>query len=490
MNFRFRTLMKLVGCLLMIVGISMFPSMLCAAVQGQTRLSLIFLSCGILTGTGGAILFRVIHPSRKRLTIRDGYLSAILAWILCSLAAMTPYLFSGVTRNIWDAFFESVADFTTTGATVLKIHMPDALILWKAICHWMGGMGILIFMISILPMLGTGGQRIATAESPGPELLKLKPRMQDYSIVLYLIYVILTAAEWLLLWLGSKMNAFEALVNSLGSISTAGLFLHPDGIGYYHSLYVELIISIFTILSSINFVCYLHLAQRDFKNLFKNMELRIFLCMIAIGTLIVTVALRCSGTFHSIGSALRHAFFQVTAFATTSGFSMDNYNRWPTLCLAVFFLLLLIGGCAASTAGGIKVIRVGVMIKLIIRGFYRRRHPRAVRAVRLGETVISAQLASAVTSFILIYGVTFFLSAIILSLQGMDMTTTLSTTAGLMSTTGLNIGSTPIGYLGMYHPVLKLFMSLLMITGRLEMVAVLLLFFPSFWSPDRLQINR
>ncbi|MGI6721727.1 MAG: TrkH family potassium uptake protein [Anaerovoracaceae bacterium] len=490
MHLRYRTLIKLSSFMLMITGIAMLPSFLCARIYGQVNAEWGFLLTGGISAIVGFILFNFVHASPKGLTSRDGYMAVIMSWLLCSLIGTIPYLASGEVTSFADALFESVAGYTTTGATVLSHHLSNPLILWKVTCHWLGGMGILIFVISILPALGTGGQRIASAEAPGPELSKMAPRMTDFSKMLYLIYSTLTAVEWLMLWLGSKMNAFEALINAMGSISTAGMFMHPKGIAYYNSVYVEVVISVFTILASVNFIVYMHLMRRNFDSVRKNMEIRIFLAMIAVGTAIVTAALRISGTFPTVASSLRHAFFQVTSFATTSGFAMDDYNKWPSICLALFFILLFVGGCAASTSGGLKVIRVSVMLKLIARGLHLRIHPRSVRAVKLGKTVISAPMANMVTCFILLYGILFFVGSVIMSLQGLDMETTLSSTASMMSTTGISIGDIgSTGNFGVYCPALKIFCCVLMTTGRLELIAVVLLLFPSYWNPDRFQVK-
>ncbi|MEG0379101.1 MAG: potassium transporter TrkG, partial [Eubacterium sp.] len=250
----------------------------------------------------------------------------------------------------------------------------------------------------------------------------------------------LTIIEFLLLWIGSDMSAFEALVNTLGSISTAGLFLHPEGIGYYDSIYVELIISLFTLLASVNFILYIHLLRRNFADIQKNIELRVFFGILAIATILVSCGLYIYGGYHSLSLAFRHGFFQVTSFITTSGFAITDYTLWPSICKSILFTLLFVGGCAASTSGGPKIIRLMIMFKLVVRGFFKRLHPRAVSSINVGETVISAPMVSSIATFIALYALTFLFSALVLSLQNLSLESTLSTAAALMSTTGAAFG--------------------------------------------------
>ena len=490
MYFRFKTLFKITGLLMLVTGIAMIPSLLFAIYKGEAVLAHHFLVSAIISIGAGGGLFFFLNTSVKTLQTRDGYMAVILSWIICSLLGSIPYLAEPSVSGFIDAFFESVSGYTTTGATVLTLHISDPLILWKVTCHWMGGMGILIFIISILPAMGAGGQRIASADSPGPDFAKTSPRTQDFTKSLYIIYLTLTAGETIMLWLGSKMTLFEAIINSMGSISTAGLFMHPQGIAYYDSIYVELVISAFTILASINFITYISLMRGEIRNIFKNIEVRTYLTIITIATLIVTFSLWTSHTYPTFLSSMRHGFFQVTAFATTSGFALTDYGNWPGICFLVFFLLMFIGGCAASTSGSMKVIRIIIAIKLIGRGFYKRRHPRAVRAIRVGRNVIPPRTVALVVSFIFMYIGSFIVSCLVLSLQGLDLETTISSTAGLMSTTGLGFGAVgSSGFFGMFHPGLKLFMTLVMIIGRLEMMSVLLLFFPQFWNPDHTRVR-
>lgn len=238
-------------------------------------------------------------------------------------------------------------------------------------------------------------------------------------------------------------------------------------------------------MSSINYLMYIYILKGDMSHLKKNVELKVFLSIIAASSLVMALSLRSAGTYDSFAEALRHSVFQAASTATTSGYILDSYAAWPAFCQALLFILLLIGGCAASTCGSIKVIRIVIMIKLIMRGFVKRLHPHAVRAVKVGDSTISANMVSSVTAFIFLYAVVFIFSSLILAFQNLDMETTLGSVAALMSNTGTGFGDVSGGNFSMYSAPLKIYMSLLMMTGRLELFAVLLLFIPSFWNPNR-----
>ena len=486
MHFSSKTIAKLVGMILMILGIAMLPSLICAlCTSDQTCLYAFGISTPLSFGIG-LCMYLLIPRSRKGLLQRDGYLAVVVCWISGAVIGALPYILSGFLPHFYDAFFESMSGLSTTGATVTRASMPAALILWKAMMHWLGGMGILIFIIAILPALGVGGQRIASAEAPGSELAKMSPRINDISKMLYLIYSTMTGIEFLLLWLGSTMGPFEALVNTLGSISTAGLLYHQGAVSAYQSLFVELVISIFTIFSSTNFIVYISLITKSFKQIAHNIEVRTYFGIIAAASILIAIILKVSGTCATFGSALRHGFFQAATFASTSGFYLDDYTSWPISAQIILFTLMFIGGCAASTSGSLKVFRLVIMVKLIKRGAYRRIHPHAVRSIRIGDTVITSRLASAVTSFAILFGVTFVLSSIVISLSGCSLETATSTAISLMSTTGGSFGA--IGAeacYNMFAPGMKLFLSLLMMVGRLELFTVFIMFSGSFWNPNR-----
>lgn len=486
-TLNYQVIVKILGVIVLIIGISMLPALLCAYIYQEPnnfRALLISASATIFLGGGIALLVR---SAQVRFRAREGYIVVALCWLIASVIGTLPYYLSDFTESFIDGFFESAAGFTTTGCTAINYDlMPKSLLMWKAISHWLGGMGILVFVISILPALGINGQTIVRAEAPGPVFEKMTVRMSDSAKILYVTYFSLTMLEFLLLCFSSSMTPFDALVNTLGSISTGGLFAHMDGVAYYNSVYVEIVISVFTILASINFILYHYAVTRKWRYVLEDIELKAFLCIIIGATVLCAGTLYAFGDYPGIGKALRDSFFQVVSICTTSGYASTDYTLWPTVCQMILFTLMFIGGCAASTSGSIKVIRVLVVLKLVWRGFYKRIHPRSVVVVRLGDKALPAPVASSITVFVLMYMGLFLFSCLVLSLQNLDLETTISTAAAMLSNTGLafgEVGST--GNYAAFNDPLKLYLSLLMIIGRLELFTIVILFTRSFWGRDR-----
>jgi len=486
MSFNYRVIIKALGFIIGINGTAMIPSFLCALYFHENKAAIALGICSSVSLMIGLLMYRFSRQKKRSLSVRDGYLIVSASWILCSLIGAFPYVLSGEIPNFINALFESVSGYTTTGATVVSDwKFSHGILLWQATTNWLGGMAILMFIISVLPMFGMGGQRVAYAEASWSSYTKTSPRISDLSKTIFMIYIALSVAAFLLLSF-SSMNNFEALINGLGSVSTAGMLLHPGGIEYYGSFYIESIISLFTILASVNFVMYLYLIQGNFRNIKENVELRIFLIIIFGITFIIGLDLFNAGNYPTLLESFRHAFFQVTSLATTSGYTIGNPNTWPVFSKALLFSLFFIGGCAASTSGSIKVIRIIVMFKLISRGFVKRLHSHAISSVKMGKKNIPSPMVSSVAAFICLYGATYLIAALVLSLQNLDFETTLSAAAALLANTGFGFGELVYGNFDVFtNPALKGFMCLIMLIGRLELFSIFLLFFPSFWNTDK-----
>ena len=478
---------KILGTVVCIVSIAMLPAMVASLYFKEYQTAFAFAISSLLFLAGGAFARAFSRSNTFNIRARDGFLIVSLSWIIASLIGSTPYIFSGYSDSFFSAFFESAAGFTTTGATVFDItSMPSGLMFWKAICNWLGGMGILVFLVTLLPALGISGQKIFKAESPGIKVDKISSRISDSAKMLYLIYISFTLLEFLLLILGSDMPIFDAIINTLGSISTGGVFSHPQGLAYYDSVYIELVLSIFTLLSSVNFTLYPLLIQGGFSRFFKNVELRVFLGIVIFASILICLNLYLTDTYDTIGQSLRYGCFQVASFSTTSGYAITNYSVWPLFSKITMFILMIIGGCAASTSGSIKVIRIIIMFKMIQRNIYKRIHPRAFISVKIGETPLQEELISQTASFVFAFFATLAVGTLLLSLQGLDMEMTFSTALSMLSNTGIALSEAGYtGYFGMYSPPLQMVLSALMIFGRLEIFTILLLFIPSFWNPDR-----
>lgn len=483
----YQLIARILGFLLLILGIAMLPSVLCAYICDEESCLKAFSLVSILCIFFGAAISIAIQPDRSKFRTREGYMVVALCWVLASLIGAFPYLLSGFTPDYINALFESTAGFTTTGCTAMNYDiMPYSLTLWKATSNWLGGMGILVFVISILPALGINGQFIVRAETPGPVFEKMSVRMSDSAKILYLSYLLLSLLEFCLLFFSGSMPAYDALINTMGSISTGGVSVYTDGITAYNSLFVEIVISVFTILASINFLLYHYAAGRKLSYLLHDVELRCFLFLIAGGTVICTVGQYFSGHAATIGQALRETFFQVTSVATTAGYVGTDYCSWPIICQTILVILMFIGGCAASTSGSVKVIRVMVLFKMIGRAFAKQLHPRQVVAIKFGGKATPANVVSEITVFILLYMMVFLAGSLVLSLQNLDMQTTISTSLAMLSNTGIGFGEgISSGNYSMFSDPIKAFMCLMMIIGRLELFSIIVLFTRNFWGSDR-----
>lgn len=485
-TINYKAIVRILGIILVIIGLSMCIPWIYAEASGDASATLAFRKCAPITLIVGGLISFFLRAPHAKFRAREGYIVVAACWILASIVGAFPYLFSNFTGNFIDALFESTSGFTTTGCTsVHGARLSASLTLWKAITNWLGGMGILVFVISILPALGINGQLIARAETPGPVMEKMTVRMSDSAKILYVTYISFTILEFLLLMVSGKMPVFDAVVNTLGSISTGGVTIHPEGIAYYDSFYIEVIISIFCILASINFILYHYLATGKFSYFLNDIEFRAYLIIIAAAITICTTSLAIHSD-SSFGESFRDSFFQVVSMATTSGYTRSPYTIWPSTCQVVLVTLMFIGGCAASTSGSIKVIRVLVMLKLVWRGCIKRIHPRSVVAVKIGKNAIPAPIVSQITVFILMYMAILLISSTVLSLQGLDLETTITTTLAMLSNTGASFGeAAAAGDFSMFHPALKIYLSALMIVGRLELFTIIILFTRNFWGKDR-----
>lgn len=485
-SVNYRAIIKIIGVIIFIIGVSMTIPWIYSEFAGDHATASAFRICAPLTIAAGALIMFLLGNTPARFRAREGYIIVASCWMIASIIGAFPFYLAEFTSNYIDAFFEATSGFTTTGCSAAAAGaMPNGLLLWKAITHWLGGMGILVFVISILPTLGINGHFIARAETPGPVLEKITVKMSDSAKVLYITYISLTLLEFILLLLSGKMGAFDALVNTMGSISTGGLMVHPEGVAYYDSIYIEIVIASFCILSSINFVLYHHLVTGRPGLFFKDIELRVHLIIIAAAVMICTYALIVYNDF-DFGTALRDAFFQVVSMSTTTGYTRDPSIVWPAVCQIIFLALLFTGGCAASTSGSLKVIRVIIMMKLIWRGCIKRIHPRSVVAVKLDGKTLSAELVSNITTFIFAFFGVFIFSVFVLSFQGLDLESTITITISALSNTGVAFeGPAAVGDFSMFHPFLKVYISLLMIVGRLELFTIIILFTKNFWGRNR-----
>ncbi|MDR1953302.1 MAG: TrkH family potassium uptake protein [Clostridiales Family XIII bacterium] len=488
MNLNHKLILKVIGMVCLIIGGAMLPCFVASLIFGEYGMTSAF---GVIIAAqliAGAILVFGIRNVRPSIRVRDGLLVVAMCWLLASVLGALPYVVSGEMDSFVDGFFESVSSFTTSGATLLSnlAEMPNSLLLWRSLSNWIGGMGILIFAISILPALGMGAANIMNAETTAPTIDKVKSRMSDNAKHLYLIYFAFTAIEFVLLMFSGEMSPYDALIHAFGSMANGGLSNYADGVHHFNSLYIEIVVAIFCVLAAMNFISYQLIFRRRFRDFFKEPEIRVFF-IILFGVMILTIfILNWKGVYDSLGETIRYGFFQVVSFVTTAGYASTDYGAWPGFCKMLMFAALFVGGCSASTSGGLKIIRFSVILALIRRNVYKRLHPNAVVAVKLGEKPISADRVSNITVYVFVYMLVFAVGSLILSFDGLSVTTTTSAVIAALSNIGLAFGQ--LEYNSTYEIFSaggRLLLSLLMLIGRLELFTIILLFTPTFWRPDR-----
>lgn len=484
MELNKRRLLKVAGITFIITGLFMIPPLLLALSTGQTDMIQPFRFPMIISLVAGIPMYLIAGHPRRFIKIRDGYMTIFLIFIIAFTIGAIPYYMAIDGATVYQCFFESAAGFTTTTASVFgEPSMNHCLLLWKSIQHWLGGIITLIITISILPVLGSGDHQIATAEAHGTFINKIAPR---YLHIIKYIFIIYTGISLLayLFFVVAGTGSFDAALLAMTTTSTSGILLHPEGISYYNSTLVELGVTIFTLVSGINYVVYIHVYRRNFQELRRNTELKAFALLIALSTVLMCLILRFMGYTENIFTALNDGFFQVTSFITTSGFALEDYSVWPAPAVFLLFVILLIGGCSASTTGSMKLLRVLIVLKLIMRDFYKRIHPRAVRSVRIGSSPITTKMGSTVTSFVITFLMTILVGTTVLTLQNIDIDTAFSAAVGTVSNSGISFGTIGMnGDYSMFEGPLLIFLTFLMMIGRLGFFTVTIMFLPSFWRP-------
>ena len=462
-----------------LAGILMLP-MIISIIYREGEF-LCFLTSAALSLFLGVVLVAFTRNCKKDLYAREGFLIVALAWLSASLVGCLPFIISGEIPSFFDAFFETVSGFTTTGASVVADveALSHGMLFWRSFTHWIGGMGVLVFAVAFVGNISDKAIHILRAEMPGPVVGKIVPRAKDTSKVLYLIYIAITLVQIVLLWCGD-MNLFEAVIHTFGSVGTGGFGIKGDSIASY-SAYSQWIIIIFMIVSGINFNLYYLLLLRRVKSVFKSEELWTYLGILAVST--VLVAFNISGMFPTVGETIRQAAFQVSSIVTTTGYSTSNFNAWPEFSKAILFILIFTGACAGSTAGGLKVSRLVIMVKMIKREIHRMIHPRSVSSVKFEGKEVDEHVQKSVTTYFSIYMIVIFATFLVLSLEPFGMVTNLTAAATCFNNVGPGLGEMvgPAGSFADYSDFSKLVLSFAMLFGRLEIFPLLIALIPSTW---------
>ncbi len=471
----YRMIFYLSGQILRVLGVLMLLPIVTALIYNEPASRNAFIITAlVLIAAGTLITFK--KPKNKSMYNREGLATVAIAWLTVSIFGAVPFFLSGEIPNFADCIFEMTSGFTTTGSTVLTDigAMSKSCLMWRSFSHFLGGMGVLVFMLAILPHNDTRTMHIIRAESPGPTVGKLVSKMSFSVRILYGMYIALTIVMVIFLLFGG-MNFFEALCYAFASAGTGGFGLTNGSVGDFDSLYIEIVISVFLTLFSLNFTLFYLLLTKKFMQVFKNEELRLFLGICAVS--IIAIALNIMHQYGSFWTGLRHSSFQVFSIISTTGYSTVNYTDWPYFSQIILILLMCIGGCAGSTGGGLKVMRILLLAKLSLKGIRSIINPRAVISIKCDGKSVDKDVIQGVTAYFIIYIFLLAISTIILSLDGKDIATTFTAVVTCVNNAGPGLGMIdPSGNFSGFSDWAVLFMSFIMLLGRLEVYPLLVLF--------------
>lgn len=476
----FRLVIRSIGILLLCEAISMLPSMAVSLIYKEHVLAFLY-TIAIILAFATPLVF--IKTRNKNMYARDGFAIVALGWLLMSFFGALPFVFSGSIPSLIDSFFETSSGFTTTGASILTNieALPKGILFWRSFTHWIGGMGVIVLTLAILPSLGARSIQMMKAESPGPNPGKLVPKVAETAKILYGIYIVITLAEIILLVI-SGLPLYDAAIHTFGTVGTGGFSNKGLSVGAYNNVWAEVIITVFTFICGANFTLYYYIFKGDWKAPFRDAEFKFYTAVVAIATVLITLDIN-TNIFHNILQSFRYSAFQVVTIISTTGFATTDTEKWSMFSKIILFTLMFIGGCAGSTGGAIKNIRVLLLFKIMKRELLQIIHPRAVYSVRIGSKAVDERTLAEVLGFFFMYIVVFITGVLIVSLDNMDWATTISSVAATLGNIGP--GFSVVGAMGNYSSlsdVSKITLSILMIAGRLEIYPILLLGIPSFWK--------
>jgi trk system potassium uptake protein TrkH len=474
---------RVLGLLLIVEAVTMTPSLAIAYYYKEDGNSfLISILIMVLVG----IILASIGKRKQTGTIRyrEGFMIVGVGWILASIFGALPFTFSGSIPSFIDAVFETVSGFTTTGATIMTDIeiMPKGILFWRSFTHWLGGMGILVFTLALLPALGFGSVQLYKAESPGPSPGRLVPRIGQTAKLLYIIYFGFTFLECFFLVLAG-MSLFDAMTHSFATMGTGGFSTLNASVGGFQNHAVEWIIIVFMLIAATNFSLFYGVINGNFRSLFRDSEFRFYMGVFTVSVIAVTLDIvRFTADGQGI-EAIRQAAFQVSSIVTTTGFTTVNFELWPAFSKMILFLLMFIGGSSGSTGGAIKQIRVLLILKFVMREINRLIHPRAVIPIRVGDKTVPETVMNSVMGFVVLYILIFCVFSIVLQTQGMDIVSATSAVAATLGNIGPGFGmvGAATNYAALTN-LTKVLLTVCMLLGRLELYSILILFIPSFWK--------
>ena len=474
---------RFIAQILIIEGLFMVPAAAISTGYGEWRsVQSFLLTIAMILATWGMLML-LCRKAPKNMGAKDGLVCVGLSWIVLSLFGCLPFWFSREIPNFVDAFFETVSGFTTTGASILNDveALPWGMLYWRSFTHWVGGMGVLVFLLAVAPSEGNKGftMHLLRAESPGPSVGKLVPKMRKTAAILYVIYISLTIIDFLFL-LAGNMPTIEAVCTALGTAGTGGFGIKNDSLASY-SPYIQNVTTVFMMLFGVNFSCYYLLLLRQFKGVFKDEELRLYIGIILTAILLIVLDVR--NLYATLDETIRHAAFQVGSIISTTGFSTVDFDQWPSFSRTILLCLMVFGGCAGSTAGGMKIARVMLLLKSLRRNIRKTLNPRKVMAVRNNDAVVDEQILDNANAYLAAYFVILFALFLVVSLDGYSIGTNF--TAVLCTFNNIGPGLEAVGPMcnfSIFSDFTTFVLSIGMLAGRLEIFPILVLFSRSAWK--------
>ncbi|MBE7044447.1 MAG: TrkH family potassium uptake protein [Ruminococcaceae bacterium] len=473
----YRMILYTIGWVLNAAGACMLLPLICAIIYGEP-VGAFLVSIAVCMVIGICLTCKA--PKNKTVYAKEGFTIVAFAWIIISMFGALPFFLSGTIPNYIDALFETVSGFTTTGASILTDLdvVPRSMLFWRSFTHWIGGMGVLVFLVAFLPLSGGGNLHLLKAESTGPSVSKLVPRVRSTAKILYGIYLLFTLMEILLLLLGG-MPLLEALTITFGTVGTGGFGIRNSSAVEY-SAYIQIVITIFMIACGVDFTCYYLLLNRQWKTALRSEEVRTYLGIVLVST--VLISLNCRNLFSDFAEAFRHSIFQVGSVMTTTGFMTSDFDLWPEFSKAILVLLMFVGACAGSTGGGIKVSRIIILLKSIFKETKIAAHPKSTHQITFNKRPVAHETVRAVNVFMISYLAIFAGSFLIISLDNFDFTTNFTAVAATMNNIGPGLaGVGPTKNFSGYSDLSTLVLTFNMLVGRLEIFPLLVIFSPHVW---------
>lgn len=482
---RWKFVLHVIGALVGCVGLTMLWPLGWGVYYGDAG-TLPMLWATLVTVASGALLFygfRRRAGKKEIISHREGMAIVAMSWFAAGLFGGLPFLFSGTFPGLVDCVFESLSGFTTTGASVLSDieALPRSILFWRSLTHWLGGMGIIVLSLAILPFLGVGGMQLYKAEVPGPVPDKLKPRIKDTAMVLWKVYLLFSVAETVLLMFGG-MDLFDALCHTFGTMATGGFSTKNTSVAYFDSAYIDYVITIFMLIAGVNFSLHYLFIKGKPKALLKDAEFRVFASLFLVFVMVLTAYVLVNGNYDNTADAVRFTSFQVASILTTTGYATTDYELWPGICQAVLLFCMFVGGCAGSTGGGMKVMRIMLLMKQSYQELFRLIHPRAIFRVKMGKRPVPEDVISGVWGFFVLWLALFVLCAFVVACTGADVVSSFAAALACIGNIGPGIGSVgPTENYAQFSDLAKWMLTFCMVLGRLEIYTVVILFVPEFW---------